>query len=264
MIAYNLTRDSLAACPPFDWRVWTKCEMCDYPLRSDGLACTNSGGAHPTARASLTLYASRTGTITNLRAMGAEGVRLLATPEQLSRYAGTPPLAYALDNGAWSAHVNGRPFDGAAYAAALDRLGPLADWIALPDIVCGGLASLDLSLSWVARVEQCRRPMLLVVQDGMTPDVVDAAIGLGAGVGLFVGGSTRWKLDTLLEWGALARRRGCILHVGRVNTERRIGLCAAVGATSCDGTSMTRFSSNTARLARAARRGGGLPLWGAP
>ena len=54
-----------------------------------------------------------------------------------------------------------------------------------------------------------------------------AAISLGARVGIFVGGSTPFKLETMPAWGELAREIGCWLHVGRVNSGRRIRDCHA-------------------------------------
>lgn len=49
-------------------------------------------------------------------------------------------------------------------------------------------------------------------------------------------------------WGVLARRRNCYFHVGRVNSARRIATCSAAGASSFDGTSVTRFAKTLPRL----------------
>ena len=70
-------------------------------------------------------------------------------------------------------------------------------------------------------------------------------------VGIFVGGTTEWKLSTLLDWGRFAATSGCWLHVGRVNTTRRIALCAAAGADSSDGSSAVQFPSTEGKLRRA-------------
>lgn len=168
---------------------------------------------------------------------------------------------YALDNGAWSAYSQGRPWDEAAFVRALRMMGRDADWSVLPDVVAGGAASLELSLRWMRPVlDECERA-LLAVQDGM--GVGDVRPFLGERVGLFVGGSTAWKLATMPAWGELARQVGCWLHVGRVNTRRRIVLCQTVGATSFDGTSATRFASTLPLLHNAVRQmplfAGGVP-----
>jgi hypothetical protein len=88
-------------------------------------------------------------------------------------------------------------------------------------------------------------------KDGMEES--DVRPFLGERVGLFVGGSTAWKLATLAQWARLGREVGCWVHVGRVNSSRRIAACAGVGATSFDGTSVSRFAK-TLRPLDAARR----------
>ena len=195
-------------------------------------------------------YASRTGTRRNLAALRVAEWRLLVSAAGCLRPEG---FAYALDNGAWSAYTQGRPFDERAFVVALRKLGASADWTVLPDVVMGGLASLDLSLGWMRRVLDETPRALLAVQNGMTPD--DVRGFLGARVGIFVGGDTRWKEDTIGMWSAIGREVGCWVHVGRVNTERRIAICTAEGATSFDGTSASRFARSLPRLDAARRQG---------
>lgn len=168
------------------------------------------------------------------------GWRLIVSARGVLRTEGFP---YALDNGAWTAHQRGEPFDEGAFGRAVDLLGEGADWTVLPDIVAGGLHSLEVSLSWLDRVPGER---LIAVQDGMGPEHVLPY--LGPSVGIFLGGSTEWKLATMRRWGELAREAGCRYHVGRVNTRRRIRMCVEAGAHSFDGTSVTRFAASLPKL----------------
>lgn len=191
-------------------------------------------------------YASRTGTRRNIEAWRQHGWRVLVNALGDLRSEGLP---YALDNGAWSAYTQGRPFDDKAFVKALGKMGAGADWTVLPDIVAGGTASLEMSLHWMRRVLDDTRRCLLAVQDGMGAE--DVRPFLGARVGIFVGGSTAWKIGTAEAWGALGREVGCWVHVGRVNTAKRIRLCARAGAHSFDGTSTTRWAKNTPRLSLA-------------
>lgn len=197
-------------------------------------------------------YATRTGTRRNLRALHDAGWRQLLTPGQRPTWA----RGWMLDNGAWSAHQQGTPFDGEAFLRHLVRWGQHADLVVVPDIVAGGSTSLALSRRWIsACLFNCRRA-LIPVQDGMEMrDFED--VPLGHRLGIFVGGTTEWKLDTLAMWGKLARQRGCYLHVGRVNTARRINACRQAGADSFDGTSATRYAQ-TLPLLDSARRQLGL------
>lgn len=192
-------------------------------------------------------YASRTGTRRNLDRMRLFGWRLLVSATGSWR---TEGMQYAIDNGAWTAYQNGTPFDVKAFEGVVELLGSGADWIVCPDIVCGGIESLALSLSWLDRLPGKR---LIPVQNGMVPDNLRNHIG--PDVGLFVGGDSDWKESTLPQWGHLSRDVGCYLHVGRVNSERRIRLCHLAGAHSFDGTSVTRYAGTIWRLERARRQG---------
>jgi hypothetical protein len=193
-------------------------------------------------------YASRTGTKRNLDALRGYGWRLMVSAKGVLR---TEGFRYALDNGAWHAHVRGIEFDEEAFLRALAMLGAGADWVVLPDVVAGGVASLQYSMAWAPRVLGVRR--MLAVQDGMT--AADVRPCLREVAGIFVGGSTEWKLATMEAWGALAHEVGKIMHVGRVNTITRIRQCAAAGATSFDGSGPSRFVKMVHRLDPATRTG---------
>ncbi len=99
-------------------------------------------------------YASRTGTRRNLAALRAAGWRLLVSATGVLRHEGFP---FGLDNGAWTAHQRGTPFDEVLFERALAMLGAAADWGVVPDIVGGGLRSLEFSLNWLARVRGSRQ-----------------------------------------------------------------------------------------------------------
>ncbi|WP_176329097.1 hypothetical protein [Burkholderia vietnamiensis] len=200
-------------------------------------------------RPSLVSYASRTGTRRNLAALRDAGWKLLVSATGVLR---TEGFEYAIDNGAWTAFQQGKPFDEYAFLNVVEKLGEGADWIVLPDIVAGGLASLDYSLLWLERLRGMPTPLLIAVQDGMEID--DVRHLLSPAVGIFVGGTTEWKEATMGAWGAVARRRHCYLHVGRVNSARRIRICAAAGANSVDGTSASRFATTISKLDSAARQ----------
>lgn len=181
--------------------------------------------------------------------MRAHDWRLLVSAAACLRTEGFP---YALDNGAWSAYTQGRPFDKPAFVRALRKLGSAADWTVLPDIVAGGMPSLERSLRWMRQVLDESPRALLAVQDGM--DVADVRPFIGERGGVFVGGSTDWKLRTLPAWAALARERGAWCHVGRVNTVRRIKALLLAGATSFDGTSASRYAKSLPKLDSARRQ----------
>jgi hypothetical protein len=170
-------------------------------------------------------------------------------------------LPYMLDNGAWACHQAGIEWRPAPFLRMLDRLGggiagsTAPRFAVLPDIVGGGEQSLDRSLDfWAQRqrdgIEERVGQWLLAVQDGLTPEVIRPVLEQHR-FGIFVGGSTPWKWGTVHEWAELAHDLGTSIHVGRVNSLRRAVLCRDLGVSSIDGSSVTVYSVNAPKMARA-------------
>jgi len=183
-------------------------------------------------------YASNTGTKRNLDALRNHNWRILLTPDNPTLRSG---LKYGFDNGAWMAFQQQQPFDETAFSSLVERHGTNADFVVIPDIVAGGMISLDFSVGWIPKLVHLKM-LLLPVQDGMDVYNVAAVLHEHKNVGLFLGGSTEWKLKTMFQWGVLAAITNRHYHVRRVNTMRRIRLAAEAGADSFDGTSATMFS----------------------
>lgn len=194
-------------------------------------------------------YASRTGTRRNLAALRSRGWRLLVSRAGAWR---TEGFAYALDNGAWSDFQTGRAFNEDAFNALVEKLGGGADWIVLPDIVAGGARSLALSVRWMNRCLSVCDKVLIAVQDGMEVEHLEPLVGRN--VGIFLGGSTEWKLATMAQWGVFCKRLGVHYHVARVNTYHRMRMAHAAGADSVDGSSATRYAVTLPRLDHWARQ----------
>ncbi len=142
-------------------------------------------------------YASNTGTRRNLAALRAAGWRIMLTPANPKWRDG---FKCCIENGAWSAYQTGQPFDEKGFLSLVDAYGSIADFVIVPDIVAGGMKSLEFSLSWLPRLRHLPN-LLLPVQDGMTPADVGSVLSSWTGLGIFLGGSTEWKLQTLYGWG---------------------------------------------------------------
>jgi hypothetical protein len=194
-------------------------------------------------------YASAVGKGRNLETIKRLGFGLLISRRDVRS---THGLRYCLDNGAWGDHLAGEAFDEDAFERMVDRLGPGADWVVLPDIVAGGLESLALSLRWSNRCMASCDLVLIAVQDGMEP--ADLAPYVGPRVGIFLGGSTEWKLARMRDWGEFCAAAGCWYHVARVNTARRFRMAHYAGATSIDGSSLSRFSATAGLVDGAIRQ----------
>jgi hypothetical protein len=148
---------------------------------------------------------------------------------------------WAYDNGAYRDWTAEKPFDALSFVADVPFLRGV-DFVVVPDIVTGGTESLRYSLMWAQRLRGL--PLYLAVQDGMSIEVVKPV--LGGFSGLFVGGSTQWKLDTAAGWVQLARSHNLRCHVGRVGTARRVAWAKSIGADSID-SSLPLFSQGNRR-----------------
>jgi hypothetical protein len=183
-------------------------------------------------------FASRTGTKRNLAALSGAGWGLFVSAAGVWRDEGFDLVAG--DNGAWTDHQQGLAFNEERFARFVEWFGNRPRLLVLPDIVMGGMASLAMSLRWQRQLASHPATLLIAVQNGM--DVGDVAAHVSPRVGIAVGGDTAWKVATMPTWAALARSRGAHCHVLRVNTERRIRLCAAAAVDSFDGSSASRFA----------------------
>ncbi len=142
---------------------------------------------------------------------------------------------WALDNGAFAAWQAKTAWSASAFLKSVEQAAGLhpPTMAVLPDVVAGGLASLDWSLRWLAVLPQM--PWYIAVQDGMTHDVVARALDGVAGI--FLGGSDAFKA-TAPAWRELAHRHGKKFHYARVSTENRLRAALDCGADSADSSQM--------------------------
>jgi hypothetical protein len=203
----------------------------------------------------LMCYASHTGTKRNLAALRAAGWGLIISRTRPDHWLTEGFAHWAADNGAWSDYQQGREFDGDQYERFLtwvEAQTTVPDWLVLPDVVAGGAASLALSARYRNRCQAIAPLVLIAVQDGMEPD--DIAPLVSSSVGIFLGGSTEWKLATMACWGAFCAERDIYYHVARVNTAKRVHMAHAAGADSIDGSSASRYAVTLPLLDRAAQQ----------
>ena len=79
------------------------------------------------------------------------------------------------------------------------------------------------------------------------------AVAVGRGVGIFIGGSTDWKLEHAGNIAKICRENNATCHVGRVNSARRARMCWNWGVSSFDGSGMSRFSPTAMYVSREMR-----------
>lgn len=142
----------------------------------------------------------------------------------------------AVDNGAFGCFKSGKPFNDDLFLRNVEKvnkigLEPL--FIVCPDIVAGGLRSLDFSMSYLDKIDYDK--IALVVQDGMIKDDVLPIIDNFQY--LFVGGSVKWKWQTAEEWVKIAHKSGIPCHIGQCGRLWMLEAADRFKADSVDSTS---------------------------
>ena len=105
-----------------------------------------------------------------------------------------------------------------------------------PDAVADATKTTLLFEQWQPVMEQLGVPVAYVAQDHVTSnmipwDNIDT---------LFIGGTTEWKLSAhSTQLVTEAKQRGLWVHIGRVNSYKRLRWADNIGADSCDGTFLT-------------------------
>lgn len=164
--------------------------------------------------------------------MSAGHLVCMTTPSQGNR---VPERSfYACDNGKFGKGWPGARAWWAWLQTTVERYDSARCMFATaPDVVGQAEATLTESLPWLPMIRSLGVPAAFVAQDGAEADLVP----WGQFDVLFLGGSTAWKVGPAArELAAAGRARGLPVHMGRVNSGRRLKLAADFGCTSVDGT----------------------------
>ena len=148
----------------------------------------------------------------------------------------------ALDNGAFVAYKKGYPFPEKVFLETIDecyKLNLSLDFIVCPDIVAGGEKSLEFSMKWATGKLLTAPRLALVVQDGMTTQMIDAYI-LKFFTVIFVGGSVKWKWDNADKWARFAHNNNKLCHIGQVGQVMKLKFADHIQVDSVDSTSFAR------------------------
>lgn len=184
-------------------------------------------------------------------AAGEQPVGLMLQPgngygRQIERY-----RWWAADNGCFA---QGDAFDAERWLEWLAGLGHQGSCLfaVAPDVLADARATRIRSLPWLSRVRALGYPPAFVAQDGCESAAEAAQPPWDEFDVLFIGGTTRWKLSGHAAWVVTeAMRRGKWVHMGRVNSLRRIQAAKLMGCDSVDGTVLAF---------RARKQGRGDPL----
>lgn len=150
-------------------------------------------------------------------------------------------IPWAADNDCFQA------LDPDAFTNMLDRITGLPGclFVTCPDVVGDHAATVAQFARWAPGIARRGLPVAFVLQDGCTISEVpwwDIAA-------VFIGGSTEFKLGAQAERivrYAKTLKRGYMkpvwVHMGRVNSEKRIRYAEEIGCDSVDGTGWARWN----------------------
>jgi hypothetical protein len=160
-------------------------------------------------------------------------------------YINTPQSGYVLPSDTPWAADNGRfsapeKYTDAGYLAWLATRDPTDCLFAVaPDVLADHAATVALSRPMLLRIRNAGYRVAFVAQDGWD----EATAPWDEFDVLFIGGTTAFKLGRGGDAILAARQRRKPVHMGRVNSYRRLRLAAAVGCSSADGTFL-KFGPN--------------------
>jgi hypothetical protein len=155
-------------------------------------------------------------------------------PAMLTPRMGQQPPAgqpWAADNGRYSAPEDYTDARYLAWLAKMPRESCL--FATAPDVVGDAAATLALSQPMLAPIRALGYRVALVAQDGLE----DLRVPWDDFDAVFIGGTTAWKLGpATVQIVAAAKARGKWVHMGRVNSRRRMVYAESIGCDSADGT----------------------------
>lgn len=165
-----------------------------------------------------------------VRRFSRPDIGLMFQPGQGNRPDGT--VWWAADNGCFA---RGAVFDPDVWLKWLTSLAHRDQCLfsVVPDVMGDAQATLERSLPYLQTVRELGYRAAFVTQDGCRSDLIPWS----SCDALFVGGSTDWKLSEA-SWALCKQAKdfGLGVHVGRVNSFRRLQACAVSGVDSVDGT----------------------------
>jgi hypothetical protein len=138
---------------------------------------------------------------------------------------------FAADNGCYASPEK---YSNNGFLSWLNKLNRKACLFAVaPDIVGNAERTRERAYPMLPRIRELGFKAALVAQDGELSDLIN----WGELDAIFIGGSTEWKLSQAAgDIVAAAKREKKWVHMGRVNSFKRMRLAAALGCDSVDGT----------------------------
>lgn len=176
------------------------------------------------------LYFATASSPATREAMDAGKLGQIATPLAGNRV--EEGRVWCADNNAFGANYPGDDVY-LGWLTARQRYASSCKFASAPDVVGDAVSTLERSAPMLPRIRSLGFPVALVGQNGLEElsipwDTFDA---------FFIGGDDSWKLGpAAAALAGEARSRGKWVHMGRVNSRKRLQYAARIGCHSADGT----------------------------
>ncbi|MGQ5288505.1 hypothetical protein ACULN0_03985 [Pectobacterium actinidiae] len=166
----------------------------------------------------------------------------------------TPLTRYRLRSGLWAIDNGGYSgMDIPAFLALLNREQHHCEeclFVAVPDVVGSARRTLEVFERWKPQLSDWK--LALVCQDGQE----DLPLPWDDIAAVFIGGSTNWKLSPHVEHIVRAAKAlNKWVHIGRINDPCRFKHFEKMGADSCDGTGIARYTHMREAIAQRDNQG---------
>ena len=179
----------------------------------------------------LILVSGATRTVNRIK--GHENLGVLTTPQNWNSL--PADITWAADNAAYS-NWDEKKFIKMLVKISKHNHKPI--FVASPDVVCDALETDRLLLKWQPIIKKHGLPVALVLQNGQEKygvpwTKIDA---------IFIGGDDEFKLGRYVRYVVgSAKEKGKWVHMGRVNSIKRMLYARRIGCDSIDGTSFSMF-----------------------
>jgi len=174
---------------------------------------------------------------TTLQKWKTDNLGILSSPRRF--YKNVEGWSWAADNDAFNS------WDERLFVKMLDKISELSGclFVSSPDVVGDAEKTIELFLKWEKEIHGRGLPVAFVGQDGITGGD-DERIPWDNLDAIFIGGTTEFKLGEEAKSLALeAKKRNKWLHMGRVNSMKRILYAKGIGCDSVDGSHYSRFKN---------------------